>query len=138
MILSEEKYKNILAMLTSPDTENIVIGLNLIENIDFKDEFVQLSFLKKESDIDNSIWKKHAPIKSIQLNKYNQFVDLSYYNILNSMCLNGASADEFKFYIEKYSKHLENLYNHYLKGYNKNRSIELEIKIKINESGSTS
>lgn len=65
MLLDEDiKFESLLAMLESPDKENSVVALQIIENLDFKQFALKILLLFKEANLPAEMWKEHAPNKS--------------------------------------------------------------------------
>ena len=58
MEINLEKYQNIKDMLSSPDQENKVLALSIIEEHDFKNNMCAMLLWKKHSLLKNELWQK--------------------------------------------------------------------------------
>lgn len=89
MKLKTSDIKNIINMLNSPDKDNQILGLSLLNTVNFYTYRGELILLQKFCTVPNDDWKVHAPeayeyIKALKI-KYNsenrQSLNMSLINI---------------------------------------------------------
>ncbi len=59
--ITPDTFQNILDMANSPDKENQVVALTLVDNLDYKKNLIYILVLKKQATITPELWKEHAP-----------------------------------------------------------------------------
>ncbi len=136
--VTPESYLNILGMANSPDKENQIVALSLIENLDYKKNLVYILVLKKQATMTSEAWKEHAP--SIYKKMVSGGVDpdkvISYKKILNLLLDNSTSQEHFDFYTTSFAKHMKESIKNI--GYEYVDDLEITIKLKKDDkTGST-
>ncbi len=137
MEITKEKYQNIVDMLRSPDEENKVVALTIIDGLDFKANIAKILLMKKHSDSSNKLWEEHAPnifdklkeISNLDISKH-----LTYKVILSVITKLQLPAESFEFYMKDFSNYLLNQVQHM--GYDYIESMEITVKYKEHEEPS--
>jgi N-acetylglutamate synthase/N-acetylornithine aminotransferase len=110
MKIETEKYERLKSMLESTDQENLVVAMECIEQVDFRENMTMILFLIKDSNVDPELWKKHAPITTEKF--FSVFsvgignASLAFSNIMRLMKLYEASIEDWQFYADRYAQHL--------------------------------
>jgi hypothetical protein len=130
--LEKKTYDTVMAMLESPDEENVVVAFECIKNADFKTNIVYILLLYKEVNIDNTVWKKHAPeiFETIDKLLTNETF-LSFRDIMEIARKYEVSQEDIQFYMDRYAMFLMRDLN---KGKEYVELLEIKIKLKENES----
>ena len=137
MEITKEKYQNIIDMLRSPDDENKVVALTIIEQIDFKSNVTKILLLKKHSQSHKKDWEENAPTiykelekladdKIIDLNKH-----LTYKQVLSAITRLQVDKEEFQFYMNDFTNYL--LHQIQSMGYDYIEDIDITLKYKEQE-----
>lgn len=137
MEITIEKYQNIIDMLRSPDEENKVVALTIIDQIDFKSNITKILLLKKHSESTKKQWVEHAPTiykkleelegdKLIDLNKH-----LTYKQVLSAITQLQVNKEEFQFYMNDFTQYL--LHQIQSMGYDYIEDIDITLKYKEHE-----
>jgi len=133
--LTPTTFENVLQMGKSQDKENHIVALNIIENIDFKDNLSYILLLKKNSNIDGESWKEYSPKVTESLDKLGIPYSKSptYKQMLQILVEQKAPVEDLNFFCTMFSKELttsvKNLGYDYID--------DLDITIKINHNGKT-
>lgn len=137
MEITTEKYQNIIDMLRSPDDENKVVALTIIDQIDFESNVAKVLLLKKHSKSHKNDWKEHAPniYKELESLEEQQLIDLNkhltYKQVLRTITELKVSEEGFQFYMQDFTKYL--LHQIQSMGYNEIESIDITLKYKEHE-----
>lgn len=130
--LEKGTYDTVVSMLESPDEENQVVAFECIKNADFKTNIVYILLLFKEVNIDNTVWKKHAPEIFVTIDKVlTNETFLSFREIMEIARQYEVSQEDIQFYMDRYAMFL-------MRDLNKHKEyvelLEIKIKLKENES----
>jgi len=112
MEITNEKYGNILTMMSSEDEENKVVALTIIEGLNFNDNITKILLLKKHSTSTKELWKEHAPIIYKEFEKLSArgWIDvnkhLTYKQVLKTIAMLKVSRENFDFYWRDFSNYL--------------------------------
>jgi hypothetical protein len=129
--MTRERFENVRKMLESPDQENQVIGLAILEEQDFTDNAAFILLCKKYGSATNKMWEEHAPVlykrmKSIQGLDVEKV--LTFKAILQALTEIKAPYEQIQFYLSTFSAYLyEQLKS---LGYDFIENLELNIKLK--------
>jgi hypothetical protein len=137
MKIDKNKYLNILGMLRSPDDENKIVAMTIIEQLDFKNNIAKILLLKKHSDSTNKLWEEHAPDtfnymkelsekKVLDINKH-----ISFKQVLRAISLLKLPPEDFEFYMQDFSEYL--LTQVHSMGYDFIEEINITVKTKTHE-----
>jgi hypothetical protein len=74
-ILNKETYNNLLKMLCSPDKENMLVGLNCINELELEKNLLFILLLRKLGYANAKEWAENAPLAS---NRLTQLVGWAY------------------------------------------------------------
>lgn len=131
-----EKFKNTLAMLSSPDDEDKITALTIFEQISFKEHmaFILLALKHSMGRTPLELWKEHCP--KIMENVFalrSTLLDtpLTYKTVLKELTIHKADAAQMQFFLDEFSSHM--LDQMRALGYTFIEEIKLEIKIKEDE-----
>jgi len=131
--LTVETFDNILAMLSSPDKENVVMGLSCIEELDITTGITYLLLIKKLANVSSKMWKEYAPQKSEYL-KNISFINeapMSFQKILTLIQERKVPISDIEFFLNKFALYMTELIrNDYLIL----DSIEIKLKLKLNDT----
>jgi hypothetical protein len=129
--MTKERFDNVRKMLESPDLENQVIGLSILEEQDFISNSAFILLCKKYSVASNQQWELHAPKLYAQMKSIpNLDVEktLTFKSILEALTKIKAPYEQIQFYLMVFSAYLyEQLRN---LGYDFIENLELNIKLK--------
>lgn len=129
--MTRERFENVRKMLESPDPENQVIGLSILEEQDFKSNAAFILLCKKYSVATNKQWETHAPNLFSQMkNIHNLDVEkvLTFKAILQALTELKAPYEQIQFYLSTFSTYLHEQLTHL--GYDFIEDLELNIKLK--------
>lgn len=131
--IDPESYKNILSMANSPDKENQIVALTLVENIDYKKNMAYILVLKKQANIPSDMWKEHAPMVHKKLTDSNVDPDkvITFKKILMMLIENGATQDDLDFYCKSFASHMKEAIKNI--GYDHVDDLEITVKLKKND-----
>lgn len=109
LILGVDTFDNVVDMMNSPDEENVVVGLECIENVDFKSNMTFILLLKKMANVTAEMWKEHAP------ETYNKLVSIdlqpekpiSYKQILETIIKYKVPERNLQFYSDQFARNLQ-------------------------------
>jgi hypothetical protein len=130
--MEREQLDNVITMLQSPDTENHILALAILEEQELSKTggFLMLCF--RFGIPDENMWKEHAPkcFKAIKtLGETLPYVGFSFQQIFNIVTQETNSIDELEIYFKKYGEFLTKQCK------NPNiESIEINVKLKNNET----
>lgn len=127
------EYDNLYKMMISPDNQNAVLALSLLETVDFKNNLVPILLLYKKTSISSEYWKEHAPKLWAKLKKHGVSSDnpLTYKQILEIIKDKKVSEDQVNIFIQSVNDTLKNHLCDY--GYDFIEKIEIKLKHKIYE-----
>jgi hypothetical protein len=129
--LNAENFNNIMEMLSSPDKENIVMGLSYIEESDITNSLTYLLLIKKLANITDAMWKAHAPKTADYLKNLDipTKLPVTYQKILTVLEEKKVPISDIEFFINKYMLYIvEVLKCNYIID-----SIEVKLKHKLNK-----
>lgn len=137
MELTKEKYQNILGMLNSPDEQNKMMGLSVLNEQSFRDNTVKILLLKKHSNCSDELWKEHAPtvwgymseIEGLDVKKV-----FTFKSIMQVMRKREMTASDLHFYMEDFNAYLMNQFK--IMGFDYIESIDITLKLKEDELSS--
>ena len=127
-VIEIEQFRNIMDMLRSPDPENQVLAVSILEEHDFRANLVQMLLLKKAGDVPEKIWKENAP------NIWSGFVNcnlptakaVSYKQVATILVQQQVPLEQIEFYFNNFSKHLLKQLTHL--GYDFLEDVQVTIK----------
>ena len=130
-LMTEEKFQNVCKMLESPDQENKVLALSIIEAHDFQGNLAFILLAMKYGFASNALWEENSPeiyaklkaIKCIDLDKA-----LTFKNIMEALAEQKAPHEQGQFFLNVFSKYLFKQIA--VLGYDFIEDIELVIKLK--------
>lgn len=129
--MTHEKFENMKQMLMSPDKDNHVLALTVLESLNYSENAAFLILCKKYSYAGTSVWADEAPnlmewFKSSQA--YNPDKTITYKVALKMLTDLNASVDQVEFYLEHFGKYLTKQLQ--ITGYDFIDSLEFKIKLK--------
>ena len=129
--MTRERFENVRRMLESPDKENQILGLAILEEQDFHENIAFILLSKKYTHATNDMWKEHAPTIYAELEAIpglsldNVF---TFKKILEALTVMKAPYDQLQFYLSTFSAYLlEQLKS---LGYDFIEDLDLNIKLK--------
>jgi hypothetical protein len=129
--MTRERFENVRKMLESPDKENQVLGLAILEQQDFKENMAFILLAKKYTHATNAMWEEEAPTIYKQLGEI-QGLDLNkvftFKSILRALTVMQAPYDQIQFYLSTFSAYLLEQLNSL--GYDFIEDLDLNIKLK--------
>lgn len=134
------QLENIIKMLNSPDEENHVVALSVLEQQSFKKCFVQLAIAYKFGKPKYKLWKLHCPkafkylqkILNLKDSPYGEEKPLTFNDIFNVIIEHKMEPIQLTIFMEMFSKFLTKQCKSL--GYNFVDSIEVNVKFKIKEN----
>ena len=129
--MTRERFENVRRMLESPDAENQVLGLAILEEQNFEENMAFILLAKKYTHATNAMWEEHAPtiykslgdIPDLNLDKV-----FTFKVILKALTVMKAPYDQIQFYLSTFSAYLlEQLKS---LGYDFIEDLDLNIKLK--------
>lgn len=124
--ITEEYYNSILKMIDSPNKEDLVLSFQLIENMNYEDNFIYILFLYRAcSENQRKLWSEISP----KSGKYCE--DLKAKHTLNVIGLHKTligkvTKEQEEFVNKEFGKTLQStMYNY---GYHFIEEINLKIK----------
>lgn len=134
--LNEHTHDSVVEMMNSVDTENKVVALSCIENVDFNGNLVYILLLKRQGKATAAEWTEHAPKATGMLKALgvNMEEPVTWKDILDVLIKQKASPDHMQFYLDRYAV---NLYTS-IKGlgYEFIDRLEITLKLKSNDQQS--
>jgi len=126
-------YDNVLKMINSVDTENRVVALTALDNVDFNKSLSYLLLFKKQGNASGAEWAEHAPkvtgmLKGIGINTDSV---LTFKQILEIMVKRKVPVEDIQFYLNRFGDHLFNSIKNL--GYNFIDTLEIKIKLKTED-----
>jgi|APGre2960657423_1045063.scaffolds.fasta_scaffold09686_2 hypothetical protein len=135
-----KEFDSILNMLDSDDKENKVVGLNTLNNLDFKSNLTMLFLLKKKANVSNELWTNNATKTYKKINNLIKISSgsadqsLTYKLLLKILIDNKQSESDIQFFLDNFAKHLfESIKN---LGFDFIEDTEITIKLKQNDKQS--
>jgi len=131
IVLNAQTHDSILEMMNSVDTENKVVALNCVENVDFNKNLTYILILKKQGNANSSEWSEHAPNTSTMLKGLGINIDssLTWKQLLEILVKRKVSVDDIQFYLDRFGKHLYGSIKGL--GYEFIDSLDIKLKIKL-------
>lgn len=124
-------------MLQSPDPENKVVALTIINQFDFKPNITKVLLLRKHSQCSDVEWQEHAPEINKQMHDLNKgnYIDLNrhltYKMILEAITKLKVGTADFEFFCKDFGDHL--LRTVWQAGYDEVESLSVKVKYKADE-----
>ena len=130
VILNKDTHDSIMDMMKSVDTENRVVALNCIENVDFNKNLTYILLLRKQGEASQSEWKEHAPNASKMLTGLGINLDssITWKQVLEVLIKRKVPAEDVQFYLDRFATYLFGS----IKGLGYDFIDTLEIKVKVN------
>ena len=103
--ISIDNYENLWGMLNSPDKDNAIVGLTLLENSNFRDSFPYiLLLLKNQSGNDKKLWNEHCPelMKKLKSEGVEEGTKLTY-NMIFAMVKEKCTLNALQFILDKFA-----------------------------------
>lgn len=129
--MTRERFESVRRMLESPDKENQVLGLAILEEQDFQENMAFILLAKKYTHATNAMWEEHAPTLYQKLGEI-QGLDLdkvfTFKVILKALTVMQAPYDQIQFYLSTFSAYLLEQLNSL--GYDFIEDLDLNIKLK--------
>lgn len=128
--LNAETHDSILAMMDSPDTENRIVALNCIENVDFNKNLTYIMILKRQGKASEAEWKEHAPKASQMLQGLGIKLDaaLTWKQVLELLVKRGVPPEDIQFYLDRFANQLFGSIKSL--GYEFIDTLEIKLKVK--------
>ena len=126
------KLKSVISMLQSPDKENHIVALTIIEQQDYEKSFVSLILAYKFGNSKKDIWEVNAPNAFNFIQNKIKIVEgkgVTFNDIFNCIIKYKLPTDEMQLFMQVFSDYLTKQC-HSL-GYNFIEEIEMNIKLKI-------
>lgn len=129
--MTRERFENVRKMLESPDKENQILGLSILEEQDFKENMAFILLCKKYTHATNKMWEEHCPtmwkqlgeVKGLDLDKV-----FTFKAILQALTVMNAPYDQIQFYLSTFGAYLlEQLKS---LGYDFIEDLDINIKLK--------
>lgn len=134
LTMTRERFENIRKMIESPDKDNQVMGLSILEEQNFHENVAFILLAKKYSHAGNAEWEANAPTIFAEMKKISCIdVDkvFTFKMILEALTELKVSFDQTQFYLDTFSAYLTEQMIEL--GYDFIESIDLKIKLKENE-----
>jgi hypothetical protein len=130
VVLSKDTHDNIMDMMKSVDTENRVVALNCLENVDFNKNVTYILLLRMQGEATQAEWSEHAPNASKMLRGLGINVDssLTWKQILGVLIKRKVPAEDIQFYLDRFATHLSGSIRGL--GYDFIDTIEIKVKVK--------
>ena len=130
-LMTIERFQNVVKMLESPDNENRILALSILEEQDFVGNLAFILLCKKHGHAGNEMWKENAPItfqKMSEIPGLDIEKQFTYKLILEALTKTKAPIPQIQFYLDEFSRYLlkqiQNL------GYYFVEDVEMKLKIK--------
>lgn len=126
-----KQIKNTISMLESPDKENHLVGLKVLENIDYKENLVVLLLCYKFGNPKEAGWIDDAPKAfkymkgKVKLNKQHTF---TYKDIFTAIVKTKAAVGQMDLFLDYFSLYLSEQCK--VLGYDFIGEIEMKVKAK--------
>lgn len=106
--LGADTFDSILSMMNSPDKENVVVALQAVENVDFKENLAYLVMLKMKANVTADVWRTNAPECTKRLERIGIPADkpLSYKNVLETFVKYKVPEEALQFYYNNFGSYL--------------------------------
>ena len=138
MEITIEKYQNIVRMLQSTDAENHTVALGIIDNLEFKENKLQILLMLKHSKASPKTWADQAPNIWKKMEKLHDKGiigdinrNLTYKQVLSIITTMKLKPKDFDFYMKDFSNYLMEQVKSL--GYDFIESMEIKIKYKEHE-----
>lgn len=128
------KLKNVINMLQSPDKENHVVGLTVMEQQEHQKAFVPLILAYKFGHPKQEAWQENAPMAFDFIKERIQIKDgagVTFNDIFRAIIKHKAPADQMKIFMTMFGDYLTKQC-HSL-GYSFIDEIEMNVKFKVEE-----
>jgi hypothetical protein len=108
--MNKEKLNNIISMLNSDDNENAIVALNVLENINHKENLVQLLLAYKYSKNGQVKWSTNAPKAFNFVTKFthNENPNITFNDIFQAILQKKLPSYQMDMFLENFSEHLTN------------------------------
>lgn len=130
VVLSKDTHDNIMDMMKSVDTENRVVALNCLENVDFNTNVTYILLLRMQGGATAGEWLEHAPNVSKMLKGLgiNSDASLTWKQILGVLIKRNVPSEDIQFYLDRFATHLSTSIKGL--GYDFIDTVEIKVKVK--------
>jgi hypothetical protein len=107
--LNRDSYASVLSMINSPDEENMVLGLSIVEETNQQKGLVYILMLKKVAQCKLQNWVTHAPKTCQWLRSIDASTEtvLTYKKLLEIIIKNNVDQEQMQFYLDEFGAHLQ-------------------------------
>ncbi len=128
--LTVDTFENTVRMMNSPDQENIVVALECIENVDFKENLTYIILVTKFANVTADIWKKHAPESAKKLESIGMELSkpMNYKKMLQILIKYKVPDSDLQFFFNKFEGNLKESIKSL--GYDFIDDIKITLKLK--------
>lgn len=131
IVFNKEETKNLINMMQSSDTENHVIALKALQNVDVKKYIGELLVMWKYSGISVNEWKDNAnDVFQELMNVIDNSENLTSPKTLRLITTNNGSVNSIELFMEFFIRDMTKMLDQI--GYPTD-SFEINIKLKNNE-----
>lgn len=126
-IFTPDQFDNLIKMGTSPDTENQILALSLVETVDFKEHMVYILLLKKLGKINDTLWSEHAPKTYKKVARVvNLKTTLTFKKVFEALGSHKVSVEQMQFFLDYFADYLKDQCK--ALGYDFVKDLEITIK----------
>ena len=131
------QFDNLIKMGASPDQENHLLALSLIETVNFEDHMVYILLLKKLGKISDAFWIDNC--KEIY-DKMQDVIDLTstltFKKIFEVLATKKVNPEQMQFFLDYFADYLKSQCT--ALGYTFVKDLEIKIKTDADQSGNIS
>jgi hypothetical protein len=130
IVLNKDTHDNIMEMMKSVDTENRVVALNCLENVDFNTNITYILLLRMKGEATQAEWTEYAPNASKMLRGIGINLEsaITWKQVLNVLIKRKVLAEDIQFYLDRFATHLSGSIKGL--GYDFIDTIEIKVKVK--------
>ena len=126
--ITYDKYKNLLEMLNSTDTENTIVGLSTLNGLNHRENRVPILLLKKYAHCPIEMWTENAPkvidfFKTLDFD-FNKVPTYKY--LLEFLKKIDVSKEELEFFFKDFEAYLTSQIHTI--GYTFVKNIKIEVE----------
>lgn len=126
-IFTPDQFDRLIDMGGSPDVENQILALSLVETVDYKEHMVYILLLRKLSTINDAMWSEHAPKTYKKLNNtINLTTTLTFKKIFEALGSQKVSVEQMQFFLDYFADYLKQQCR--ALGYDFVKDLEITIK----------
>jgi len=133
VVINSSNFDGILQLLISSNQEDKVVGLQSIENCDFKNSIGPILLLHKKSELGASLWKENAPntLKKVEGLGIKGDDNPTWNKIITILGKNGYPIEQVAFMFDEFAiKVKDNLLEW---GYDFIEKVDIKITLKEDE-----